>query len=185
SVVGRIFWQGAVDEMFPQLSLAEVRRALAMLESREFIVQRGAPMFAGETEYSFRNVLTRDVAYHSLPKSLRGDAHAHVGAWIAGKAGDRVREFADLLAFHYEQALLLGREMQTLGPAAVPELEDKAIHYLELAGDVAHERLALAEAEQYYWRALEIMGTSERFPAEGERGPLQDRYPNILCSYAD
>ena len=165
SVVGRIFWLGAVDDMFPQISAgAQVQAALDMLESREFIVSRGNPTFAGEAEYSFRNVLTRDVAYNSLPKALRGDAHAHVAAWIEAKAGDRLREFADLLAYHYEQALALGREMMTLGAAAIEALEDQAIHFLETAGDVASERQALAEAEQYYWRALEIMGPASASP---------------------
>jgi tetratricopeptide (TPR) repeat protein len=184
SVVGRIFWRGAVDDMFPQISGAQVQAALEMLESREFIVSRGNPTFAGEAEYSFRNVLTRDVAYNSLPKALRGDAHAHVAAWIAAKAGDRLREFADLLAYHYEQALNLGREMMTLDAAAIEALEDQALHFLEAAGDVASERQALAEAEQYYWRALEIMGASERFPADGAPGPLQRRYLSVLCSHA-
>lgn len=184
SVVGRIFWLGAVDDMFPQISREQVQAALDMLESREFIVSRGNPIFAGEAEYSFRNVLTRDVAYNSLPKALRGDAHTHVAAWIEAKAGDRLREFADLLAYHYEQALGLGREMLTLGAAAVEALEDKAIHFLEAAGDVAGERQALAESEQYYWRALEIMGASDRFPADGAPGPLQAGYLSVLCSHA-
>jgi class 3 adenylate cyclase/tetratricopeptide (TPR) repeat protein len=184
SVIGRIFWLGAVDDMFPQISRGQVQAALDMLESREFIVSRGNPTFAGDAEYSFRNVLTRDVAYNSLPKALRGDAHAHVAAWIEAKAGDRLREFADLLAYHYEQALALGREMMTLGAATVEALEDKAIRFLEAAGDVASERQALAEAEQYYWRALEIMGASDRFPADGAPGPLQGHYLSVLGSHA-
>jgi tetratricopeptide (TPR) repeat protein len=184
SVIGRIFWLGAVDDMFPQISRGQVQAALDMLASREFIVSRGNPTFAGDAEYSFRNVLTRDVAYNSLPKALRGDAHTHVAAWIEAKAGDRLREFADLLAYHYEQALALGREMMTLGVAAVEALEDKAIRFLEAAGDVASERQALADAEQFFWRALEIMGASERFPADGAPGPLQGHYLSVLCSHA-
>jgi tetratricopeptide (TPR) repeat protein len=184
SVVGRIFWHGAVDQMFPQMTATQVQTALDMLESREFIVKRSNLTFTGETEYSFRNVLMRDVAYKSLPKALRGEAHAHVAAWIESKAGDRLREFADLLAYHYEQALLLGREMLTLRARATAALEDKTIHFLELAGDVASERQALAEAEQYYWRALDMMGASERFPSDGGSGPLHDRYLSVLCSHA-
>jgi tetratricopeptide (TPR) repeat protein len=95
-----------------------------------------------------------------------------------------LREFADLLAYHYEAALGLGREMLTLGVAAIEALEDKAIRFLEAAGDAAGERQALAEAEQYYWRALEIMGASERFPADGAPGPLQARYLSVLGSHA-
>ncbi len=185
SVVGRIFWQQAVGGLFPPTLQAQVDSALAMLESREFIVPSGHPTLAGEAEYSFRNILTRDVAYHSLPKALRGMAHAHVGAWIEATAGERVGEFADQLADHYEQALGLSREMQTLEPVALVRLETKAIQFLEQAGAGAAARQALVEAEQYYGRALALIERGAGVGVEGAPRVPHPRYLSVLCSHAE
>ena len=51
----------------------------------------------GEREYIFKHVLTRDVAYASLPRRERARAHGTSPAWIESAAGGRQREFADLL----------------------------------------------------------------------------------------
>ena len=44
---------------------------------------------AGEHEYAFKHVLIRDVAYSTLPKSVRARKHAQVGGFIEERAGDR------------------------------------------------------------------------------------------------
>ena len=102
SVVGRIFWRGAVavlvddhDSLDPDL-----RR----LEERELVASRVSSSLVGEEELSFRHILTRDVAYESLPRRERPHAHARVARWIEETTGDRQREYAALLAHHYTEA---------------------------------------------------------------------------------
>ena len=58
----------------------------------------------GQREYTFRHILTRDVAYESLPRRERQRAHTLVATWIEERAGERRGEYSDLLAHHYAQA---------------------------------------------------------------------------------
>ena len=44
---------------------------------------------AGQREYTFRHILTRDVAYESLPRRERQRAHTLVATWIEERAGER------------------------------------------------------------------------------------------------
>jgi len=188
SVVGRIFWAGALSEMFPQIPATQLNESLRYLERREFIVERGAPVFAGEREYSFRNVLTRDVAYNSVPKAMRGEEHARVAAWIESKAGDRVMEFADQLSYHYEYALRLGLDMLTLGEAALALLLDKAVQYLQLAGETALARQALMEANNFFSRIIDLLAACGRAPddpAPGAAAAVHPQFLNVLCGHAE
>jgi class 3 adenylate cyclase/tetratricopeptide (TPR) repeat protein len=188
SVVGRVFWAGALGEMFPQVPPAGIAESLRFLERREFIVERAGPAFAGEREYSFRNLLTRDVTYISVPKALRGEEHARVAAWIEAKAGDRVDEFCDLLAYHYEKALLLGLDMMTLGETAAAGLLDRAIHFLKTAGETAMARQALSEANGYFSRVIELLALCGREPADpapGAAAAVHPEYLDVLCGHAE
>ena len=73
-----------------------------------------------ETEYSFRHVLIRDVAYGQIPRPARADKHERVATWIEslGRSDDQ----AELVAHHYLQALELaeaaGRSTAALADAA-------------------------------------------------------------------
>ena len=59
---------------------------------------------AGERELIFKHILTRDVAYESLPRRDRPQAHARVAEWIERMFGDRRLEVAELLAHHFDLA---------------------------------------------------------------------------------
>src|SRR5436309_5171967 len=61
AVVGRVFWPLPVREL-----LGGVEADLGLLEERDFIRRRPSSTIAGETEYSFKHQLTREVAYASL-----------------------------------------------------------------------------------------------------------------------
>src|SRR5207253_6427416 len=71
------------------------------------------PIFAGEREYIFKHILTRDVAYESLPRRDRAAAHAEVAAWIEETTGERQGEFVELLAHHYAEAFRSRSEEHT------------------------------------------------------------------------
>ena len=169
AVVGKVFWSGAVARLLSQGDQpAEaagplLRSALAGLEDRGLVVARLASTMAGEREYAFRHILTRDVAYESLPRKERAAAHAAVGAWIEERAGQRFREFAELLAHHYAEA---HREMEEEGrrePARVEELRARAFRYSLIASEEARAKFVLPNAELHAEVALSLAGgTMER-----------------------
>jgi predicted ATPase len=59
---------------------------------------------AGEEEFAFSHILTRDVAYESLPRRERPRAHARVARWIEETTDEPQREYSALLAHHYAEA---------------------------------------------------------------------------------
>ena len=72
SVVGRVFWAGAVA----RLGGAGAGAALEGLLAKGLVLERDASTVAGERELIFNHILTRDVAYSSIPRARRADAHA-------------------------------------------------------------------------------------------------------------
>jgi len=106
-----------------------------------------------QAEYSFWHLLVRDVAYSQIPRAERGRKHVAVAEWVESMAGERVTDHAELLAYHYEQALEL-----TKAAGDVPEtsrLQEPAFRFLGLAGDRARS-LDLQKATGYYSRALDF-----------------------------
>jgi class 3 adenylate cyclase/tetratricopeptide (TPR) repeat protein len=150
AVIGKVFWAGALAEMGGQ-DPREVREGLHELARKELIRPARRPSIEGETEYAFWHLLIRDVAYGQIPRATRAVKHRAAAEWIERIAGERVADDAELLAYHYEQALQLARA------AAVDdsELETRARRFLMLAGQRA-ERLDTAKAIAHYERALEL-----------------------------
>jgi tetratricopeptide (TPR) repeat protein len=138
AVVGRSFWAS---------SLAATPAALRALEDRGLVVTRPSSSLPGQTELWFRHALIREVAYRSIPDSQLRAAHADVGEWLAGLAGDRREEFVELLAHHYERAAAGG------GPEP---MRANAVRALTEAGDAARRRAATDDAVQFADRALAL-----------------------------
>jgi class 3 adenylate cyclase/tetratricopeptide (TPR) repeat protein len=103
AVVGRVFWPGAVAGLLNGNS-ARVDDLLDDLERRDLVSTRLTSAMAGERELIFRHILTRDVAYETLPRRERPAAHARVAEWIEGAFGERRLEVAELLAHHFDLA---------------------------------------------------------------------------------
>jgi predicted ATPase len=104
SVVGRVFWIGAIAELTGRTP-AEVRDALGRLRVKELVVPHEPSSFSDELEFAFRHNLIRDGAYESLPKTLRAEKHTGVADWAERHAGDRADEIAELIASHLLDAL--------------------------------------------------------------------------------
>ena len=100
SVIGRHFWSGGVA----RLGSADVGRAIDGLIAKGLIREHSASSIEGEREFIFNHVLTRDVAYAGIPRSRRQRAHAAVGTWAEQLGDGRAEEFAEILAYHFEQA---------------------------------------------------------------------------------
>ena len=70
AVVGRIFWPGAVGQLLNGGG-DRVPEALVTLEERDLVRSRLSSALGEEPEYIFKHVLTRDVAYDTLPRRDR------------------------------------------------------------------------------------------------------------------
>jgi class 3 adenylate cyclase/tetratricopeptide (TPR) repeat protein len=163
AVVGKVFWAGAVAAM-AERDVDAVVEVLRELSRKELVRPARQSSMAGEVEYSFWHVLTRDVAYGQLPRVSRAARHVAAAQWIESKAGARVEDLADVLAYHYATAHTLAEAAGDTALAA--ELAGPALRFLTLAGDRAlglDTTAALAAFEL----ALELTppGHPERAPA--------------------
>jgi class 3 adenylate cyclase len=112
AVVGRVFWADPVA-LLTEAPVTELEDSFRRLEARELILSRLGSSIAGRPEFLFKHILTRDVAYESLPRRDRAEAHAVVAGWIEESAGERAGEFVELLAYHYGTAVSLQAEARS------------------------------------------------------------------------
>ena len=161
--------------------------SLRVLQDRDLIVSRLSSRISGEREFTFKHVLTRDVAYESLPHRERPAAHARVAAWIEETAGDRVGEFNELLAYHFSTAAQPSREGGT-DDAESERLRSKAFAYLVDASSDSRRRQVVKKAQRLADDALGFasgplersLGRSPRWvtrATSGARGPRMARVP--------
>ena len=140
-----------------------LEESLRRLEERELVSPRVGSAFAGQPEYIFKHVLTRDVAYDGIPRRDRGAAHAQVARWLEATAGERSREFGELLAHHYATAVSLAGQA---GAEPDPSLRAAAIRWSLRASDDALCKYALGKAERLAHDALALaQGDIERCDA--------------------
>lgn len=108
AVVGRVFWDSVVIHMNEtaviSMTTAETRAALQALEKRELVFKRQLSGFAGTTAYVFKHAVLHQVVYESVLLRFRPAYHKQVGDWLAQQSGERIAEYAGLIAEHYELA---------------------------------------------------------------------------------
>ena len=168
-----MFWPGALERLNGH-ARGSVEQALHVLERKEFVRRERRTSVEGESEYAFRHVLVRDVAYGQIPRATRAEKHRLAAEWIEslGRAEDR----AEMLAYHYGAALELaraaGRETAALGERARLAFRD--------AGEHAATLNAYAAAVRYYAEAVEL------WPRADENRPhLLLQYGKALLAHDD
>jgi class 3 adenylate cyclase/tetratricopeptide (TPR) repeat protein len=141
AVMGKVFWLGAlgVDE-----------QQLHPLQQKEFVQRARRSSVAGETEFSFRHVLVRDVAYGQIPRADRAAKHLRTAEWIESLG--RPDDHAEMVAHHYANALELTRASGGSADGLVTRARDA----LRDAGVRAASLNAIAQAERYFSEALEL-----------------------------
>jgi predicted ATPase len=108
-----------------------------MLVRRE-LIRTARAAFSGEEAFRFRHILIRDAAYDAIPKAVRADLHERFATWLEQKAGDRLPEYAEILAYHLERAYVYRAE---LGPVGARE-EALASRAATLLADAARRASA-------------------------------------------
>ena len=148
AVIGRIFWEGALERLSPELESLE--ETLEDLRLREFVLDEERSSIRGERAYKFKHVLIREVAYGGLSKSARAAQHARFAAWLKERAGE---ELLEIRAFHLDRAASLLAELDGATPA---DLAVEAAEALEAAGRRAMARESFATARKLFLRSVEL-----------------------------
>jgi class 3 adenylate cyclase/tetratricopeptide (TPR) repeat protein len=151
AVIGKVFWAGAVASLEGRPE-DEVANDLHELAKNELVRPSRTSAVAGQLECSFWHALIRDVAYGSIPRAMRAAKHADAARWIEQTAGDRVDEYAEILAHHYLTAARLA-EAATVGD--VEELRTAARRHLLTAATRA-TFVDVPQAESLARSALDI-----------------------------
>ena len=135
AVIGKTFWRGVLEQVAPSV---EVDDALHTLEARDFIRRDTSSQLAHDTQYTFKHMLIREVAYSTVPRATRRERHAAVARYIEDRlAGETL---STILAYHWREA----------GEPA------RAIPYLLDAADAARRSWARGAVIDLYTRAFEL-----------------------------
>jgi class 3 adenylate cyclase len=170
SIVGRIFWRGALERIAKDPDcLAGV---LAALERRDLIRRDTVSIIEGDHQWSFKHVLIRDVAYDLQPRARRSTGHRHVAEFIE-QSTPEVGEAGAALARHWRAAGELERAAKHFAAAAEESERGWAKQYavelykealsLTPADDVERvrflrKRLAVAQQAVYHVGDAELLG---------------------------
>jgi class 3 adenylate cyclase len=161
AVIGKVFWSGAVGAV-GGVDERTVREGLHELVRRELLRPSRLSSVEGQAELAFGHGLVRDVAYAQIPRAARASKHEAAARWMEGIAGERVGDYAELLAHHYREALALSRAAGVETEA----VQDGARRFLWLAG----ERAWAIDADRSDAHFAEALALTP--PGHPERGRL-------------
>ncbi|MEA3266407.1 MAG: tetratricopeptide repeat protein, partial [Candidatus Fermentibacteria bacterium] len=102
SVIGRVFWDTTVRDLYSREDPAEILAMLSSVERHDLIHRLNSSTFSDAGEYLFKHAILRDVAYETVLLRVRKKYHRLVALWLQRHSGERVSEFASLIADHYE-----------------------------------------------------------------------------------
>lgn len=155
SILGKDFWTGALAHLSgsDDRALAPI---LDTLQTKDFLVERERSRLEGQREFTFRHMIIHDVAYGMLPKSKRSEKHLAFGGWLEQTLGDRVEEFAELLAYHWLQAARMAKEIGR--PDLWARTAPKALQFALLAGRKTARVYANDQAVTHFQTARALAG---------------------------
>ncbi len=136
SVVGRVFWRGALAEIAQR---AEISSLLGSLEARDLIRREAVSRIRGDQQFGFKHGLIHDVAYGTLPRAARRDRHAAVARFLEQTTD--VGQSHEALAHHWREA----------GEG------ERAVDHLVAAADQAGRGWAKERAVKLYGEALDLV----------------------------
>jgi class 3 adenylate cyclase len=142
SIVGRIFWRGALERIARDPE--SLSASLAALERRDLIRRDAVSRIEGDQQWSFQHVLIRDVAYDLQPRARRRDGHRHSAEFIE-ESTPEVGDAGAALARHWRGA---------------GELE-RAVKHFVAAAEEAERGWAKQYAVTLYKEALEMTPTED------------------------
>ena len=139
AVIGRQFPLSLIPHVVPQPE-EELYQLLLSLQRKEFLYEQ--PAFP-EPDYIFKHALTQEVAYNSVLQERRKVLHERTAQAIEAVFRSRLEDHYGDLAHHYSRS----------GNA------QKAVEYLQLAGQQAVQRSAYKDAVSHLATAVELLKT--------------------------
>ncbi|HYF66452.1 MAG TPA: adenylate/guanylate cyclase domain-containing protein, partial [Herpetosiphonaceae bacterium] len=178
AVIGRRFSAGLLQQI---AAVPDIEPTLAQLAERGFI----RPYRGSSEDWAFIHMLTQETVYASMLANQRRELHAAVGLQIERRAGVRIDEHVDTLAFHFarsahtDKAVKYG--LQAAERAAARYANDDA---LRMYGEV--ERLLPANRRQWRRQRIELeRGKGDVLALTGRYGEARDAYEAALALIGD
>lgn len=156
SILGKVVWTGALETISGR-PRAAIEACLHSLRRKDFLRHERRSAIAGETQFTFLHLLTRDVAYGQIPRSSRADKHRLAAGWLESLPADRAEDRAEMIAHHYLSALDLARSAGD----ETADLSDRARVALREAGDRALALYAFGPAIHFYTSALDLSAADD------------------------
>ena len=173
AVIGKRFWLGALAAL-SGAEPARLESSLHGLERKEFARRERSSSVAGDSEYGFRHLLVRDVAYGQIPRAERAEKHLLAARWIE-QLGRR-EDHAEMLAHHYLEAL----QLTSAAGGSTEAFAGGAREALTAAGDRALALNAYEAAVRFFRAAVDLVEQGEI-----SRGALLFRLGRALALLGD
>jgi class 3 adenylate cyclase/tetratricopeptide (TPR) repeat protein len=159
SVVGQEFEQTAIEELSPPAVRPQVHIRLLELVAKQLLRTAVSTLLTSEA-FQFRHLLLRDAAYEAVPKARRAELHERFAGWLEVTMGERAREYAEIIGYHYEQAVRYLAELGPLGEHA-REVGGQAAAHLGVSGTRAVARGDMRAAANLLSRATALYPESD------------------------
>jgi class 3 adenylate cyclase/predicted ATPase len=179
SIIGRIFWLSALQELITDLHPDTLENALLSLSQHDFIVEiqmraSGSPI-TPDRAFAFTHILIRDVVYNNIPRQRRAREHAHMALWLEEKIADQQSSFIEMIAYHLQRALSTWSTNATLDVIEIKkqrlsttptilltrnDLRARTVKFLTLTGDQALDNYYSLRALRAYTDAIDLLDES-------------------------
>jgi len=176
SIFGRTFRLSGVLALSPELQ----PKIHALTEG---LLRHDVARRDDDDRLTFVHILIRDVTYQTLTRADRARLHAGAGAWLESRAQGRESAVAELIAFHYREAIaLLGR--RRLAGFDEHAIKTKAVQWLARSGDAAGAAGAHLEASRHFRAAIDL-AADDQLPELYERlGDVEQLTVNSIEAYS-
>jgi predicted ATPase/class 3 adenylate cyclase len=139
SVIGRVFDYQLLYDIHPvERDKSRLADYLETLQRLDLIQLESAKP---DLTYNFKQVITQEMAYNLLLFARRRELHQAIAVWLERTYAEKLESLYPLLAHHWRKA----------------EVIQKAIDYLEKAGEQALLNYANKEAVEFFSQALTLV----------------------------
>jgi len=149
SVIGRIFAYRMLHAIHPiETDRSYLNEYLSTLARTNLILTEAEEP---DLAYIFKHAATQQVAYNLMLFSQRRQLHHSVAEWIEQNYEKDIASHYTLLAYHWKHATV------DADPANRKKVVEKAVEYLNKAGDQSLNNFANTEAIQFFTDALHLL----------------------------
>lgn len=160
AVAGDTFWVDLLESM----GARNIENTMKLLEEKSILVREMTGTGLGEKEYCFKLPLAREVVYQNTLKKKRSKYHEQCAVWMEKHFKDRLQEYADRLAWHYDKC----------------RMENKALEYYMLSARRAIAVYSNKQSKRYFRRCLAlVLSIMEKEGKHAHLGTVFEVYQGI------